>query len=417
MDTNRHEWLRWLSAWVAFVISFAPAGAEEADERAFPVVDSIKGLQVQMTGDALSLGVRHATINVPLTPMADAANLTGGYNEAYLRSLDAQIEPLAEAGVVVYAILLATPSKDAERAKLVIHPGVPAGAKFQIAGFNASTVEGKAWLRRTMEMLARRWKGKVWGWIVGNEVNSHWMWYHMGRMPLEQAASEYEKAYRVVHESVKSVMKNARTYVSMDHHWNIGMHGISAEEAVPGRDFLDTFARIVRERGDLDWNLAHHPYPEDLGNPRVWADKNITTADDTIKVTFKNLEVLHHHLARKELLYEGSSRRVILSEQGFHTPKGPDGETLQAAAYAYAWEKCQRVPVVDAFIYHRHVDHSKEGGVRFGLWTGKPGTIADPDKQKKLYHLFKAAGTVEWEKASAFALPVCGFKSWDEAWP
>ena len=37
-------------------------------------------------------------------------------------------------------------------------------------------------------------------------------------------------------------------------------------------------------------------------------------------------------------------RRVILSEQGFHTPEGPDGETVQAAAYRYAWKKVSALP-------------------------------------------------------------------------
>lgn len=201
-----------------------------------------------------------------------------------------------------------------------------------------------------------------------------------------------------------------------DHHWSIGMGGISPQEATPGRAFLDAFAAKVRER-EIDWHVAAHPYPEDLGNPRAWADKSITFDETTPKVTFKNLEVLCRHLERPELRWQGQPRRVILSEQGFQTLLTPEGEQLQAAAFAYAWEKCRRLPLVDAFIYHRHVDHAHEGGLQYGLWRNKPNSVADPHSRKQIWELFRKAGTPEWEEAAKFALPVAGLKSWDELQP
>jgi hypothetical protein len=189
------------------------------------------------------------------------------------------------------------------------------------------------------------------------------------------------------------------------------MHRLNTEQASGGRDVLDAFARLT---GDLGWHVAWHPYPENLGNPRVWADKTERSDDSTNKVTFKNLEVLCRHLRGPELLFRGEPRRVILSEQGFHSLPTPDGETLQAAAYAYAWEKCRRLPLVDAFIYHRHVDHAKEGGLRLGLWTNVPGSIADPERKKPIWELMKKAGSPEWEAAAAALRPVTGLQSWDE---
>ena len=236
----------------------------------------------------------------------------------------------------------------------------------------------------------------------------------MGLAPLETAVSEHEKAVRIAHTAIRRHSANARVYLSFDHHWAIGMNGISPQEAVPGRDFLDAFARLARERGDFDWNVAWHPYPEDLGNPRAWADKNVTHADDTIKVTFKNLDVLPKHLEKPELLFGGKPRRVILSEQGFQTLLKPEGEELQAAAYAYAWEKIATLPTVDAFIYHRHVDHAHEGGLRLGLWRNAPHSVADPHSKKLLYDLFQKAGTPEWRAAADKLLPVTGLKSWTD---
>ncbi|HWB06788.1 MAG TPA: DUF5722 domain-containing protein [Verrucomicrobiales bacterium] len=418
---------------LAFALfSFAAAAAPNSDP--FPQTPDIKGLQVQMNEDAIALGIHHAAINVNLTQLLDPSRKRGNpvrsaaghefsLNEGYLRSLDRQVRPLSDKGIVVYLILLTYPSKDPARDTIAIHPGSRKDYQYSVGAFNSGTEEGRAYLEAVTGFLAERWNGaspehgRVWGWIVGNEVNSHWLWYNMGRAEMPEVVSEYEKAFRIVHRAVKAASANARLYIPFDHHWSISMSGISAQEATPGKAFLDAFAAKVRERGDFDWHVAAHPYPEDLGNPRVWADKSITFDDATPKVTFKNLEVLCRHLERPELLWQGKPRRVILSEQGFHTLSKTNGETLQAAAYAYAWEKCRHLPLVDAFIYHRHVDHAQEGGLRLGLWTNKPGTVSEPDKKKAIYDLFQKAGTPGWDEAAKFALPVAGLKSWDELKP
>lgn len=379
-----------------------------------------KGLQVQMVDDALALGIHHAGINVNLTALLDLkAQPAAGrftFNQNHLRSLDQQIKPLADKGVLVYAILLTYPSKDPAKDALALHPGHRRDYKFSVGAMNTTS----GFLEAVTDMLAERWSGahpehgRVWGWIIGNEVNSHFLWNNMGFVTLETAASEYEKAFRIAHTAIRRHSQHARTYLSSDHHWATSMHNVSPEEATPGRDFLDTFARLVRERGDFDWNVAWHPYPENLGNPRAWADANVTHADDTNKVTFKNLDVLPGHLARPELLWQGQPRRVILSEQGFHTLLKPDGEKLQAAAYAYAWEKIQTLPTIDAFIYHRHVDHAKEGGLRLGLWRNAPNSIVTPHSRKMIHEIFKKAGTPEWRTAADALLPVTGLKAWSE---
>ena len=373
-----------------------------------------------MVDDALALGIHHAGINVNLTALFDAKSKseTGDFvfNQNYLASLDRQIKPLSDKGVLVYLIIIAYPSKNPAIDAVVLHPGHRKDYKFSVGAVNTTS----GFLDAVISMLAERWSGahpengRVWGWIIGNEVNSHFLWNNMGPVPLETAASEYEKAFRIMHTAIRKHSQNARTYLSSDHHWSSSMHNVSPQEATPGRDFLDTFAHLVRERGDFDWNVAWHPYPEDLGNPRAWADKTVTHDDNTNKVTFKNLDVLPKHLERPELLFNGRPRRIILSEQGFHTLLTPDGEQLQAAAYAYAWEKIQTLPTVDAFIYHRHVDHAHEGGLRLGLWRNAPNSVADPHSKKLIYELFQKAGTPTWRATADALLPVTGLHAWDQ---
>ena len=374
-----------------------------------------------MVPDAISLGIHHATINVSLGAlMGSPKDAQHPINQNYARSIEAQVKPLSDAGIVVYLILLAYPTHDATKDALLLHPHAKPDQKYNIAAFNTATPEGIANYRALVDFLAERFSGahpeagRAWGYIIGNEVNSQWLWYNLDRMPMEGVVIEYEKAVRVAHEAISKHSADARVYLSFDHHWNSSMPNISDQEAYKGRDFLDAFAKLARERGDFEWHAAHHPYADDLRNPRTWLDKAAWPTDDSPHITFKNLEVACRHMEKPEMLWQGKPRRIILSEQGLNCLDIPDGETLQAAGYAYAWEKITRQPLIDAFILHRHVDHAKEGGLRLGLWTFKPGTISDPDRKRQIYDLFKKAGTPEWSEAAKFALPVVGLTSWDE---
>ena len=354
--------------------------ASAVDQTPFPQTPDKKGLSVQMVPDAISLGIHHATVNVSLGAlMTSPKNGAPAINANYARSIESQVKSLSDAGVVVYLILLAYPTHDAAKDALLLHPKAKADQKYTIAAFNSDTPEGIANYRRLVAFLAERFSGahpeagRAWGYIIGNEVNSQWLWYNLDRMSI-----------------------------------------ISDQEAYRGRDFLDAFAKLARERGDFEWHVAHHPYADNLGNPRTWLDKDAWPTDDSPHITFKNLEVACRHMQQPELLWQGAPRRIILSEQGIHCLATPDGETLQSAGFAYAWEKIARQPLIDAFIWHRHVDHAKEGGLRVGLWTFKPGTISEPDRKRPLYDLFRKAGTPEWPQAAAFALPIVGLKNWDE---
>lgn len=398
------------------------------DPTPFPSPASIKGLQVQMVDDALALGIHHAGVNINITALFDAQKkpenpkikvdgFEFSFQESYLKSIDRQIKPLSDRGVLIYLIVIAYPSKNPAIDSVVVHPEAKPDHRYSVAGFNSVTPQGQAWLKAVSQLMAERWSGanpgngRVWGWIIGNEVNSHFMWSNMGKQTLDSAVGHYARAFRIIHQSVRNASAHARLYISFDHHWGQRMHGISAEEACGGRKFLDLFAR---QMSDLDWHVAWHPYPEDLGNPRAWMDRTVTSDISTHKITFKNLEVLCESLRRPEMLYQGEPRRVILSEQGFQTLLQPDGEKLQAAAFAYAWEKCRRLPLVDAFIYHRHVDHAKEGGLRLGLWRNAPHSVVDPHSKKEIWSLMQKAGTEQWQDAAARYLPVTGLTSWDQ---
>jgi hypothetical protein len=397
----------------------------------FPTAASKKGLQVQMVDDALALGVKHAALNVAFNqllnvrPGGDALpwsldGQTVHFSRAAVNALDRQVKPLSDAGMVVSLILLYYESGNAELDRVMLHPGYDKAAPNKLSAFNTVTPEGFLRYRATVEFLAARYSrpdrkhGRAVNFIVGNEVNSHWHWANMGRVPMEAFAADYARTVRATWTAVRRFAPESRVYVSLEHHWNIRYPAGDAGQSFAARPFLEEFARLGRAGGDFDWHVAFHPYPENLFEPRFWNDKTATASADSPRVTFKNLPVLTTFLRKPEMTHEGAPRRVILSEQGFHTPDGPDGETVQAAAYAYAYRLVEKEPAIDSFILHRHVDHGQEGGLWLGLWSRDPKGphAAAPLAKKRSYEVFRAADTAQWEEAFRFALPVVGLDRW-----
>ncbi len=405
----------------AAVVLVAPALAQ--DTTPFPNVDSKKGLQVQMVDDALALGIKHAALNVNFASLLSAStNGDFSINERSLENLDRQVKPLSDAKVVISLILLYYKSGNAALDKLMLHPKYDPASPNNLTAFNLKNPKSAAAYSACVEALAKRYSpadskhGRVWNYIVGNEVNSHWFWYNMGRVGMEELADNYLDAVRATQTAIRKHSAHARVYLSLEHHWNIRYPGGDEKQSFAGRPFLDYFAKRAKESGDFDWHIAFHPYPEDLFNCRTWNDKSATHSLDTPRITFKNIEQLTEYFRRPELLYNGQPRRIILSEQGFHSPDTQEGQLLQAAAYAYAYQKIRNLDAIDSFILHRHVDHGQEGGLNLGLWARhKPGRHpAEPAEKKKIYEVFKAADTPDWEAAFRFALPIIGIKSWSE---
>lgn len=419
---------------IATVCLLAVAKAEDIVPRyvaPYPSAASKKGLQVEMVEDALALGVKHAALNFNLSqliapkgdtnlPSWELNGHTYRFHTAYLESMDHQIKTLSDHGVVITLIVLTYQSGDPDINRILIHPNCIPNAPNHLGNFNTVTEEGRRWLTATLEFCAERWSrpdqkyGRVAGYIMGNEVNSHWWWANMGHVTMKQFADDYLRTVRLAHDAIRRESSWARVYISLDHFWNIRYPAGSPTQAFPGRSFVDYFARRAREDGDFDWNIAYHPYPENLFDPRFWNDKSATTnVLTTPLITFKNIELLPAYLRRPALLFKGQPRHIILSEQGFNTPKGTNGETIQAAAFCYAYKKIERIRGIDAFILYRQVDNAHEGGLLLGLRSNQPKN-GDPHPKKRIYDCFRVADTPQWKKEFSFALPIVGLKSWDE---
>jgi hypothetical protein len=407
-----------------------------------PFPKSIKGVQcVVDRADVVALGMKHVGMNlsirewlIPTDGPQEWVTIDGEkipLNSRQVARFDEQVKDFTEAGISVTMIFLNYFPRDVGSDDLLVHPQTDRkGAANPLSAFNLTNEKSTQMYRALLAFLAERYSqpdakyGRISGFIIGNEVQSHWHWYNMGRQAPSAVISAYHDALRLAWLTVRSVHSALRIYTSTDYYWTTSHEG--REKTMPGKQLLDGLALKSKAEGDFDWSLAHHPYPQGLVDPIFWDDDEALMAFDAPIITFQNIEVLTNYLKRPAMQCQqpgkkaAQTRRLILSEQGFNCKaETENAETMQAAAYAYAFHKIKHLPEIDAFLLHRHVDHRDEGGLKLGLWSAKADTKdpSVPDKKRKMWHVAQKADTPDWETAFAFALPVCGLKSWNDALP
>src|SRR5262249_55289236 len=145
----------------------------------------------------------------------------------YLHEMDGRIKTLSDRGAVVTLIVLTYQSSDSDVNRILLHPRCVTNAPNHLGNFNTATEEGQRWLSGTLEFVAERWSrpdrpyGRVAGYIMGNEVNSHWWWANMGRTSMEDFAADYLRSVRLAHTAIRKQSSWARVYLSLEHHWNV----------------------------------------------------------------------------------------------------------------------------------------------------------------------------------------------------
>ena len=357
----------------------------------YPAASSKKGLQVTMVEDALELGIRHAAISVNLGDFL--MEYPDGGNTIYYRFegkdyyirrrvaeyIDNCIKPLSDAGVHVNLILLNSQSWLTEVSEnfwdKIRHPGYEEEGATSL--FDTFREEGCAYYRAFVSFLADRYTredgmyGKIVGMIVGNEVNSPWIWANVGECEMHVFAEMYVSALRIAWQCAAAIWKNIRIYASLDHCWAQPREE-DPRRYYPGRELLTSIVSYANREGEIPFHVACHPYSADPTRADFWAEEDVTDSPDSPFVTMKNLPVLRDFLTQTPLLANGESRRILLSEVGFHSDFTEAGEALQKEALVRAYENAKEIPEIDAFIYYSHEDNPDEGGLNLGLWRRKP---------------------------------------------
>ncbi len=379
----------------------------------YPEGLSKKGLQISDPVDAENLGVKHTAINVAITDVMTKTpsestepfefdGFTYYVDMDQIRSYDNRFREFTKRGILVNLILLCgkhwQKQVPEEMKPILLHPDY--NDEGTLSAFNVVTDEGIRWYQAFVTYLARRYgdpaseNGRIYGMIVSNEVQSQWIWGNAGEKTCAEFARHYTMAMRDAWTAASSVSSAIRIYCSLDHFWGKPMDPSHPTRFYGALELLSEIRKIAKAEGDFYYNIAHHPYPQDLSMPDFWNDTTATGDEDTMRITFKNLEVLAAFIYKEENLFEGKRRRIILSEQGFNSKWTPESEILQATAYGRAYRKVMEIPEIDSFILHAHRDNKEEFGLNLGVWRRKPDSN-EIDAPKPIYYLMKAIDTMD----------------------
>jgi len=384
--------------------------------------------RTRFAGEELKeLGITAVTVNMmihSLVALEPGANTTPfewqgriyHMRNEVLAQHDRTFREAATHGAMVSAILLvANPARGGDAlVKLLGHPDAVKEGTFAMP--NVTSEEGIALYGAILNLMAERWSrpdgkyGRVHHWIMHNEVDAGWVWTNAGEKPAVVYMDLYHRSMRLMDLIARQYDPHARPFITLTHHW------AEAGEArwYGSKVMLEELARFGRAEGDFPWALAHHPYPQNLFNPRAWEDNQATFDFNTPKVTPKNLEVLEAYMRQAEMLHQGEVRPIHLSENGFNSMDYSEKELAdQAAGMAMAWKKIMNMPAVESWQYHNWIDNRAEGGLKIGLrkFPDEPG---DPYGKKPIWHVFKAIGTAAEDEVCEPYLKVIGISSWED---
>lgn len=415
----------------AYVTSIEPSPTATV---AFDPTRRLKGLTIiQSLEDAKELGVERTGINILLNALIDLDPTIGTpfikvdgvkvyYKSAYLESLDREIKRYTDHGIEVTAVLLNhLGAKDQRSHNLLVNPDTDIDqSPLGYAAFNTRTEGGLRAFRAAVTLLIDRYTrgdqkyGTLSGMVIGNEVNIHWVWHNQGETSDEVVIRDYEIALRYAWIVAQTIHSEFKIYLSAEHNWNQrGFKGDASKE-MGAMTLLQGLNDLVKAHGNFGWNVAYHPYPEDLTEAAFWKDRKAQFYLDTRVISFRNLEVLIAFLKQDDFLYKGKLRSVALTEQGFHAKDAEEGELIQAAALAYFFKKLELIPEVETFLLHRHVDHPNEGGLRLGIRSFDADAPGQLGGARKAWHVFKAFQTEAEVDEFEFALEVVGYNAWSD---
>lgn len=379
--------------------------------------------------DIPDLGVSAVTVNIVLESFMRTTPGDGRTAYAYggrtwytedsgVAHLDHTMQTAAAHDLVVSAIILLGQAKgaaDGEFRRIVAHPDADPAGIYVMPNFTSA--EGVAAYGAALNFLAERYSrpdgafGRIHHWILHNEVNSGWVWTNMGEKSALRYMDAYHKSMRMAQLIAWQYDPFARVYISLEHHWD----SVYADHCYTGKELLGLLLDFSRAEGDFPWGIAHHPYPENLRDPRAWEDETAWFSYDTPRITFKNMEVIDAWVKDRAHWYAGETMRDLqFTEQGPNSPDYTEASLRdQAACMAYLWKKLEALDSVSMFHFHNWVDNRHEGGLRIGL-RRFPDDEEDPHGKKPVWYVFQALETERQAEAIEFAKEVIGIKDWDE---
>ncbi len=392
-----------------------------------PVTTSIKGITADNTALLMlsELGVQHASyemaINRFFLPGASIPYTYNGkvynFNQEVVAQYDMVMSyfALQQVEVTMNLVNYYDPTT-----AITVKPLARVGG-YRHYAFNTDEQLGAESIAAFMSFITARYSnpatGLISNWIIGNEVNNNNPWYFSGNYNVTNFTLEYEKAFRLCYNAIKSENANARVLTCIDQRWN-WEDGTANQYGA--KKFIDAFNTDVISHGNIDWGVAWHPHPVPLTEAKFWdmprAYKALRLIDNTVNtkmISPQNLDVFTNYMSQPAFLApNGQVRYICISEILFNSMT--TNEATQAASFAYAYKLAERNPLIQSFIVHRAVDNVYEKNadkIACGILNCDDAS-GFPTTPKQIYDVFKYIDTPQSAAYTQFALPIIGASSW-----
>ena len=391
-----------------------------------PVMTSIKGITADNAAmmSLSDLGVQHASYEMAIdrffTPGASIPYTYNGktynFNQGVVAEYDLVMSLMASQKVEVTMNMV---NYYNAATALTVKPSARK-AGYRHYAYNTDEQLGAESIEALMSFLAARYSnpatGLISNWIIGNEVNNNNPWYYAGNYNVTNFTLEYEKAFRMCYNAIKSQNANARVLTCIDQRWT-WEDGTANQYGA--KKFIDAFNVDVASHGNIDWGVAWHPHPVPLTAARFWdmpaSYKSLNLIDHTANTRMinpQNMDVFTTYMSQPAFLApNGQVRYIIISEILFNSMTS--NEATQAASFAYAYKLAEKNPLIKGFIVHRTVDNVYEKNadkIACGLYNCDANGLATTPKQ--MYNVFKYIDTPQSAAYTQFALPIIGASSW-----
>lgn len=396
---------------------------------------SKKGLLIDFTqaASAVRLGVSHVIVNIPWSRILGEGIVYWydgepyHFNQAIVEKYDQIINTFSSNSMQVTAVILNSWNPAATD---LFYPNAQETDGVYYYMFNARTEAGYKDIKAIMSFLAERYSGlhssygKISNWIIGNEINNQ-QWNYLGPADLNTYIREYERVFRVFYTAIKAQNSTDKVFFSLDNNW---MNEADGQLRYNGKDVLDQFNARILQTGNINWNLAYHPYSVPSFEPEFWDDyQSGLVRDDgfTPVISIANISTLTYYLNQPQFKDKNQcTRRIILSEQGFSSQSATRGsvEAEQAAAFAYAYYIVDSNPYIDAFILSRQIDAPSElaQGLAFGLYhcIGDSDDAHSIGAPKMIVDVFKNIDVQSTTlQTTEFAKEILGITRWSDVVP
>ena len=401
---------KWKIASNSFYIQNPQAAAKIKTAFPKPARGTKKGLKSQiLTSEFINkifeLNCSNVAVDFPIQTFLGGSGVTYKYNgktyhfSSAILDYQAALKKLCKKGIVVTGVFYLS---DRNLTKYM-PPEAAIASRDASTTFNLNTSNStRLELEALFSCLADYFCSDgalVANWIFGNEIDQYIRYNFSGDVSYSKYIQYYADGFRMFNTAVKSRYKNARTYFSFDHNWNLSFELAGTYR---GKMVLADIHSYLKKHGAIHWDIALNPYPSPELDPRFWKlSPLVTISPDSQQFTMMTMRELSAWIKKTY----GKDVHIILPEVGISSNyQGQEMEEEQAAAIALAYYLAEFDPNIDLFVIQREKNDPAEEARNFHVSLYR-ASFSNP---KKAVDVFSDMDTPRWNTATKKYLQYIG---------